>query len=172
MNFTFSLSISRLWKLAFIYTNSTKKSKDEKCDVRGFFFKLEKKKNLVGLVMVRISLAVIFHQMLVLTEGTVVHSELFLPEGIKKRKKEKRIFYCSEQKYTITDLSHFCHLRDRLWWLKPIASGLIWNQSHFFSPLLFYFRINICFACDVSICVSSCVCEICMAVCLWIHIGM
>lgn len=59
--------------------------------------------------MVGIFFAVIFHQMLVLTESVVLHLELFLL-GEKKNQPEKsrkRIFYFSERKCKIADLSCF-----------------------------------------------------------------
>lgn len=90
--FCFSLSLSRLWKLVFIYTKSTKNQRIKNVLFVGFFFSNLKKTKPVGLEMVGIFFAVIFHQMLVLTESVVLHLELFLLGEIEKRKTERECF--------------------------------------------------------------------------------
>lgn len=108
--------------------------------------------------------AVIFHQMLVLTDSATF--------GSVSSGRKKKMFYFSEWKCKIAALS--CFLSPQKLTLMTEASSQ-WSHAAAeldYSLFLFYFRISICFLHSVRVCVSTCACEIGMAVCLWVHVGM
>lgn len=171
-DFSFSLSLSRLWKLAFIYTNSTKNQRIKNVLFVGwvlFFSNLKK-------IICRSGNGENILCSYFPSEAGVnrIYSATFRTVSSGRRKKNvngKRMFYFSEWKYKIADLCCFMSPQ-KLTLMTEATSQLSHVAAELDYSLHFYFRISICFDHCVRICVSTCACEICMAVCLWVHAGM
>lgn len=170
--YCFSLSLSRLWKLVFIYTKSTKNQRIKNVLFVGFFFfKSEKNQtcrsgNGGNILCSYLPSDAGVNRISSATFGTVSSGRN------RKKKNRKRMFYFSEWKCKIADLSSFMSPQNLT--LMTEASSQ-WSHAvgvQDYPLFLFYFRISIWFHHSVRICVSPCACEICMAVCLRVHVGM